>query len=270
MNKSLVLLVYCINQTIFSNSKRRNRRIEISIVIISTIIISIGILYFSGNPLTETPTSTPTPNPITFDYRLDVASVNDTILQGKSVDINVTISYLQGEPKNVTLTASGIPSNADYTFSQSRGFPTNNKTFNSILTIYVSEAVPKNSYPITINSAADNGKSYTFPYTLFVLDSGISVSGRIDGGIDVSPTEIIFELVKNTGEHTQRFTAAVESGNYVISLPNNEFYAVAVGWEKLDGSSGIYYFIQPYRVNVGVGVTFINCPFSFGLLPTTD
>ena len=239
-------------------------------VIIGIIIVLTGIFFLGGNPAADRSIDTPAPNPVEFDYVLDLTSENGTILQGNSVNIKLSISYLQGYSENIMLAASGIPSNADYAFSQSRGFPTNDSTFNSILTIYVSEAVPTNSYSIIVSSTADNGKSYSFPYTLFVLDSRILVSGRANGGVDVIPSEIIFEVIENSGEHTYRFVTLVEEGNYEISLLNTEFYAVAVCWEKLDGSSGTYYFIQPFRVNAGVGVTSINCPFSFGLLPTTD
>ena len=166
------------------------------------IIVLLGLFFLDGNPATNEPIESPAPYPVEFDYFLDVTSMNGTVLQGNSVNINLSISYLQGDPENITLTASGIPDNADYTFSQSQGLLTENKTFNSILTIYVSDVVPTDFYLITINSTADNGKSYYFPYTLFVLESGILVSGKIDGGVGVIPTEIIFRIVENSGEIT--------------------------------------------------------------------
>ena len=205
----------------------------------------------------------PTPNSLCFDYYLKVESVNGSVLQGNSIFVNVTISFLQGDPENVTLAVSGVPVGADYFFSESQGLPLENRPFHSILTINVSDAVPSDSYLILITSTAENGSIHLCSYNLFVLESGILVSGRIYGGEDVIPTEIVFRMVENTGEITHRFEAVVEEGYYEIDLPNNKFYYVAVFWEKMDGSSGIHHFIGPFRVNVGVGVTSIDCPFSW-------
>lgn len=266
-----MLFAYRINKTLFFNNNQQNRRIGfVSVVILGLIIVLLGIFFLNGNPAIDKPIESPAPLPVEFDYFLDATSGIGNVLQGNSVNINLSIFYLQGDPENITLIASGIPVNADYTFSKSSGFPTNNITFNSVLTIYVSKAVPTDSYLITINSTAENGKSYSFPYTLFVLGSGILVSGRVDGGVDVIPTEIMFRVVENSGEITNKFTALIEDGNYAISLFNHKFYYFGVRWEKLDGSSGIHYFIQPFRVNEGVGVTSKTCSFSFSLPPYTD
>lgn len=267
----MLLIAYRIHKNLFFTSNQGNSRIRFVIVVfLGIIIVLLGLFLLGGNPTTDKPIITPEPVPVEFDYFLEVASVNGTVLQGNSVNVNVSISYLQGDPENITLTASGIPVNTDYSFSQSRGFPTNNNTFNSILTLYVPKTVPTDSYLITINSTAENGKSYTFPYTLFVLDSGILVSGRVDGGVDVIPTEIMFRVVENSGELTNKFTTLVEDGNYEIYLLNNKFYYFAVCWEKLDGSSGTYYFIQPFRVNEGVGVTSKTCSISFEIRSVPD
>ena len=240
-----------------------------ALVMIGIGIVLSGIFFFGNSPAANGPANVATPDSVEFDFILDIIPENGTVLQGTSSNINVSISYLQGNYENIALEASGIPADADYVFSQSQGFPTNGTTFNSILTVYASEAVPTDSYLITIKATSQNGKSYSRPYSLFVLDSGIRISGSIDGGIDVIPTEIVFRVVENTGEITHRFTAMVEEGYYELFLPNNKFYYVAVRWEKIDGSSGIYHFIQPFGVN-RVGVTSINCPFSFNLLHHSD
>jgi len=85
----------------------------------------------------------------------------------------------------------------------------------------------------------------------------------IYGGKDVIPSEIVFRMVENTGEIIHRFEAVVEEGYYEIDLPNNKFCYVAVFWEKIDGSCGIHHFIGSFRVNAGVGVPSIDCPFSW-------
>lgn len=185
-------------------------------------------------------------------------------MQGNSVQINVTLAYARGSPENTTLNAIGIPDGADFTFSQQHGFPSNNSTLNSTLVIHVSEAVPTNTYNITINSTSDNGKTYSSPYTLSVLNSKVSVSGTVSGGIGVIPTQMKFDQLSHSGATLQTFTATIQAGNYAIALPNKQFYAVSVTWESSDGTSGTHHFIMPWNTNAGVGITQINCPFSWG------
>ena len=92
------------------------------------------------------------PNSLCFDYYLKVESVNGSVLQGNSIFVNATISFLQGDPENVTLSVFGVPVGSEYFFSESQGLPLENQPFHSILTINVSEAVPSDSYLILITS----------------------------------------------------------------------------------------------------------------------
>jgi uncharacterized membrane protein len=154
---------------------------------------------------------------------LDVSPANSTVVQGKSVQVNVTITYMKGSPENVTLNTSGIPDGTDYTFSQPQGTSGINSTFNCILTLHVSEAVPTNAYNITVNAIAENGKTYYSPYLLSVLSSKVSLSGTVSEG-EWIPTQIIFEQLSPSGATVQTFTVPIQSGNYAISLPNKQFY----------------------------------------------
>jgi hypothetical protein len=256
-----------INQATLSYSSRRNRGLGVAAAVVTLlIIILVGILFLGGNSPTQLPPVKPTPNPIPFDYNLDVSPSNGTLMQGNSVNINVALAYVQGSPENITLSALGVPSGADYTFSQPQGTPTNSSTFNSILTIHVSEATQTNTYNVTINSTADNGKTYTSLYTLSILNPqvSVSVSGTVSGGAGIVPTQIIFDQLTHAGAVVKTFSAPVESGGYIISLPNHQFFAVSVMWEGSDGTSGTHHFIMPWDTDAGVGVTQINCPFSWG------
>ena len=222
-----------------------------------------GTLFLSENYAAQTQTAkpTPAPTPTPFDYHLDVSPSNSTVMQGNSVKVDVTISYVLGSPENVTLNAPGIPSGAACTFSQQQGAPSSNSTFHSILTIQVPEAVPTNTYNITINATAENGKTHSSQYTLSVLAAKVSVAGTVSEG-SKTPIQIIFEQLSPSGATVQTFTAPIQSGNYAISLPNKQFYAVSVAWNSYDGSSGIHHYILPYGVDAGVGVNSVNCPFS--------
>ena len=257
--------MYWINQTIFSNSLQRNRNIGIAVIVITLLIIGLaGSSYFNQTLSTQTPNEKPTSNPIHFDYNLTISPTNNTIMQGNDVQIIIIITYLQGSPENVTLSAIGIPNNADYTFNPREGFPTSNTTFNSTLTIHVSSVVPTKSYNITISSVADDGMVYSSSYTLSVIRSVVNVSETMSAGTGKISTEIIFEQLSASGATVQTFTAPVYSGHYSIDVPNKQFYAVSDVWTSSNGSSGIHHFIFPYGVFADEGVTSITCSFSWG------
>lgn len=257
-----------------SNRFRQNRRTGFAVAVATVLIITLaGGLYLSikpsGNLPTQTPSVNPTPIPIPFDYRLDISPSNATVMQGNSVQIKVTVTYLQGLPENVTLSLAGVPRigdyTADYSFSPRQGSPSNESSFNSTLTIHVSGAVPTNTYNITVNSAANNGKTYSSPYTLSVISSEVLLSGRIDARIGCVPTQMIFERLSAAGATIETFTAPVESGQFNITLPNSQWYAVSYNWVSPDGaSSGTNHLIPfPYHLYAEVGVTNKKCDFGF-------
>jgi hypothetical protein len=247
------------------NRFRRYKLIEIAAATATLLIVTlVGILFLSGNSPTQMPTTEPTPNPIPFNYRLDVSPTNGTTMQGNSVQINVTLAYVTGSPENIMLSAAGIPDGADYAFSQPHGFPSNDSTFTSTLVIHVSEDIPTSTYNVTIKSATDTGKTYSSQYKLSVLNSKVTVSGIVSVGTGVVPTQIIFDPLSNSGATVQTFTAPVQSGNYALILPNKQFFAVSVTWEDSEGASGTHHFIMLWNTDAGVGITQINCPFSWG------
>jgi hypothetical protein len=212
------------NQTTCSNRFGQKRSLGIFAAVIIFLIIALAEgLYLGENFVARTPNTKPTPALLPFDFRLDVSPANSTVIQGKSVQVNVTITYMKGSPENVTLNTSGIPDGTDYTFSQPQGTPRINSTFNCILTLHVSEAVPTNAYNITVNAIAENGKTYYSPYLLSVLSSKVSLSGTVSEG-EWIPTQIIFEQLSPSGATVQTFTVPIQSGNYAISLPNKQFY----------------------------------------------
>ena len=95
-----------------------------------------------------------------------------------------------------------------------------------------------------------------------MINSKILVSRTVNGCIGVVPTQVTFEQV-STNERVATFTAPIQSSDYVIYLPNKQFYALSVKWESADGSSGTNYFIQPFYVDAGVGVTSTNGSISW-------
>jgi hypothetical protein len=231
---------------------------------IVALVTGFYLLRLGNSPTQEPADETTPPASVPFDYHLDVFPTNETVLQGNTAQTNVTLTYVQGTPENVTLSASGTPESASYSFSTLEGSPTEDSVINSTLTIHVSDSTPSKSYPITVTAVADNGKMHNSSYTLsvIVLNSAVKVSGTVDGGIGIIPTQITFDQLSSTGARVQAFTASVQSGHYTIFLPDKQFYYVSVVWEGSDGFSGTHYFIMPCGVNAE-GAASITIPFSW-------
>ena len=109
---------------------KRNIGIAIGLIIMLIIAVVVGIYFMGGNGssiLNPSPatTSTPilTPTPIPFDYHLDVSPTSGTVQQGNSIQTTVTIISVQGSPETVTLSASGGPNGATYSFDKVSGIP---------------------------------------------------------------------------------------------------------------------------------------------------
>ena len=189
--------------------------------------IVAGYYFNSVMPL-QMLTPNPTPTIIPFDYNLSVSPTKVNVMQGNDIQANISINYLQGFPENITLNATGIPLDANYSFSKLEKSPTKNDTLTSKLTIHISKAVAPDSYNITINSTSDNGKTYSAFYNLSVISAEVSVSGTVTTNKERTPTQITFQLLWKPDASIQTFTAPIQSGSYEISLPNNEFFAVKV------------------------------------------
>jgi len=234
------------------------------IFIILAILLSFALIfnfYLNKSSHRETQATNSEPLPIPFDYNMSISPTNLRVMQGNEGQANVTVTYLQGVPVNISMNAVDVPLSSNYSFSKFEQLPSNNHTFNSIFTIYVPESVAANSYNITINSLADNGKSYSELCTLSVIASQVSMTGTVTTNMGRVPTQITFYLLWDPNASVQTFTAPIQSGEYQISLPNYRFFAVSVDWKAADGSSGKNNFIQPFSTTSGA--TSLNCPFSW-------
>jgi hypothetical protein len=224
------------------------KRIKIIIAVSFTIVVvviatAVGLLYQAAQ-------SVPKP----FAFSVSTYPNNGTIMTAQNLTIKVDAAYLEGTPEPVTLSASGGPNGTIYQFSNQTGTPTANQPFSSNLTISVPASAASGSYLIDVSS---NISAQTCPaaFNLTVLAAEIQVSGNvtilshvtINGvSIDVIPTDILFES-NTTGQVYQakinRFTdtsaAPGKTGNYSISLPNQQSYTV-----------GFYCFSYPHFVPV--------------------
>ena len=218
------------------------------IFVIAAIVVFIAVAITGFYLINPQSTSKP------FTYSLRIYPNNGTIMQAQNLTIKVDATYLKGTPEPVTLSASGGPNGTIYQFSSQTGTPNATQPFSSNLTIFAPALAASGSYFIDISSNA-NTQTSRATFNLIVVSVEIQVSGTvtiisqvtINGVIiDVIPTDILFES-NTAGQAYQakinRFTdtsfAPGKTGNYSISLPNQQSYRV-----------GFYCFSYPHFVPV--------------------
>ena len=109
----------------------------------ASIILDIGVV-------------TPPPPPA-FDFSVNVAApTTETVTQGQSTSFSVVVGLVSGTSQNVTLTASGLPTEASYSFTEPSGKP----TFGSTLNIFTSPNTPGGTYSITITGTVNSSLTH--------------------------------------------------------------------------------------------------------------
>jgi hypothetical protein len=211
---------------------KKTKIIFAATVIVVFIAVAISGFYHINPQSTSKP----------FAFSLSMYPNNGTFMQAQNLTIRVDAPYLKGTPEPVTLSANGGPNGTIYKFSSQTGTPNATQPFSSNLTIFAPALATSGFYLIDISSNS-SAQTCHATFNLTVLNAEIQVSGTvtiisqvtINGvTIDVIPTDILFES-NTTGQTYQakinRFTdtnvAPGKTGNYSISLPNQQNYRVA-------------------------------------------
>jgi len=138
----------------------------------SSLSVGVHTIYFrvqdnnSQWSTEDTRTVTINPPASIFDFSLS-NSGGITLTQGGSGSNTITINLMSGTSQVVTLSSSGLPSDASASFNPSSGNP----TFTSTLTVSTSSSTPSGSYTITITGSGD-GKIRTTQFTLTINAPG--------------------------------------------------------------------------------------------------
>jgi len=122
------------------------------------------------------------PVPPAPDFSISASPTSRTITPGSSTTYSVTATSINGFSSSVSLSLSGLPSGATYSFSLASGTP----TFSSMLTINTSTSTPTGTYTLTIN-ASGGGLSRSKEVTLEVQCTSCepkSIHTWLDGPYD--------------------------------------------------------------------------------------
>ncbi len=228
-----------------------------------TLAILIVVSIFTGLTLLSKHTRSiiiATPTPIPFDYSLKTATNSCYTTQGDDIKLEVNVTYLQGEPENITLKIQGAPDNLAFSFSQASNIT--NNVIGYTLMLHAPLSVPTNKYHMLITAISVKGIVRTAPLDLSVNCYYVIVKGSVTTNPDIIPTQIQFEELSPQGNTVQTFKAPVESGNFSIKLVNEQYYAVSVFWDR-NGLSGVNHFNLPWGALADVGVDTLTVPFEF-------
>jgi uncharacterized membrane protein len=149
--------------------KRNLRKAEVIVAAVSLIAVALILTFFVRVDLTAPQ----------FDFAMAVSPSSSTVQQGSSLQLTVNVTYLRGTPEAVSLSASGGPNGVAYSFSNQTGTPTEIAPFSCNLTVMVPASASTDIYVIKVTAAVANGKNYSLPCELSVLDVDIQISGTV-------------------------------------------------------------------------------------------
>jgi hypothetical protein len=207
-----------------------------ALLLVTAILVSVIISYFAVSSLTSQNS---------FDYRLNVSPINETIMQGQTLMSNITVSYLQGQPQPVTLAVAGNSSIMELNLSNTIGIPKPNQPFTSNLTIHFLANTQSAKYPVTFTSSSGT-KIHSETYNLTVVNSQIQVSGTVStpsSTNSIFPTKLQFVNLQTniTYNATLQYpnlpkaSTLQQQAIYNVSLPNQQSYRVTGTWGRLYG-----------------------------------
>jgi len=128
---------------------------------------TLTITGVSGG-LTHTTTVNIVVNPAP-DFTLSSSPASQTVIQGNATSYNVTVSPTNGFAGQVTLSASGLPAGANYTFSP------NPATGTSTLSVTTASTTPAGSYTLTITGVSGS-LTHTATITLVIVAPDFSLT----------------------------------------------------------------------------------------------
>jgi hypothetical protein len=181
-----------------------------------------------------------------FEYRLNVFPINGTAHQGETIETNITVTYLQGQPQPVKLVITNNSSFAQINLSNATGIPRPNEPYTSNLTIHILDYAPSSFYSINITANSSIKNSHSSDFNLEVLDSQIQVSGTVStpsATDSIYPTKLQFvnlqtNITYNATLHYPSLAKAStlqQQAIYNVSLPNQQSYRVIGTWGRLYG-----------------------------------
>ncbi len=157
------------------------------------------------------------------DFSISVSPGTANVIKGGSTSASATITGILGYDKNVTLSASGMPSNTTISFTPEKGKP----TYSSSMLMKTDNSTPVGSYPITITGTGEDAKVHSTIFTLKVTTTttgGANASIKLGAyirpaiAIEVTPSAIDFGDLEPGGTSDGKNLTVRNKGGYGINV----------------------------------------------------
>ncbi len=157
------------------------------------------------------------------DFGISVLPGNASVIKGGSTSATVTLASILGYDRNVTLSASGMPSSTTISFTPEKGKP----TYSSSMLVKTNNSTPAGSYPITITGTGDDAKVHSTIFTLKVTtttgggaNASVSLGASIRPAIaiEVTPSAIDFGDLEPGGTSDGKNLTVRNRGGYNINV----------------------------------------------------
>jgi hypothetical protein len=157
------------------------------------------------------------------DFGISVLPGTASIIKGGSTSATVTLTSILSYDKNVTLSASGMPSNTIISFTPEKSKP----NYSSTMLVKTDNSTPAGSYPITITGTGDDAKVHNTTFTLKVTTTGggaanasVSLGATIRPAIaiEVTPSAIDFGDLEPGGTSDGKNLTVRNKGGFGINV----------------------------------------------------
>ncbi|RLI30858.1 hypothetical protein DRO48_02295, partial [Candidatus Bathyarchaeota archaeon] len=109
--------------------------------------------------------------PSNFVYQISIEPPSKTIPRGETAIFTIKVSLISGDPEEVQLEISGLPSGVDYELEPTYGTPQAGSDFVSTLSIITSEKARPGTYTITITAMPERADQKTANIKLTIKET---------------------------------------------------------------------------------------------------
>jgi hypothetical protein len=168
------------------------------------------------------------------DFSISITPGSASVIKGGSTNASVTITVIQGYDMNVTLSASGIPSNTTISFTPEKSKP----IYSSTIIVSTDDNVPAGSYPINITGTGEDAKAHSAIFILKVTTKTGDANASVSLGVTIRPA-IAIEVTPSAVDFGDLEPGGTSDGKN-LTVRNKEGNNISVSCEVADSAENLF------------------------------
>jgi hypothetical protein len=168
------------------------------------------------------------------DFGISILPGNASVIKGGSTSATVTLTRILGYDKNVTLSASGMPSNTTISFTPDKSKP----NYTSTMLVKTGNSTPAGSYPITITGTGEDAKVHSTIFTLKVTTTTGGANASVSLGATIRPA-IAIEVTPSAIDFGDLEPGGTSDGKN-LKVRNKGSYSINVSAEVTDSAEDLF------------------------------